>query len=237
MSTAKIEDKLRKLLRLAQQHDSAEEAAVAYAQAQRIATLNGLRLDEVAASEHADEPEPPLVVEKIERMCIDTSRKTVVWRSLLALALAEANNCRMYRSITEQIERLAREAVQRYQWDDKRRYGRGFRLGAVAEVERRLPSPNEVVKERRDDVDARRQQAIVAADAGALASSTTALARVCAAEQHLQRVSQAIDAFEVSVGLKLRKRGFASADANGYHDGRRAGQSIGIKAPAKGLGA
>lgn len=259
-----IQAKITKLLRLADQKDSAEEAAVAYAQAQRLATLHGFNLSDVALDDAETEADVPLVVEDIERMALDTWGKAVAWKGALASAIADANNCKLfyrhhaeggvslvlygqpadmhvvtilYRSIGEQIDRLAKSAVRNrsvLHSSGNRTYGRSFRLGAVATIRRRLPKPDATVAKHRADVDKRRELAVIGDDTQALAVSTQALARVCAAEQHLAAVRKAVDDYEKKLGLK-KGSGFSSADAGGYYDGRQAAKSVTIGSPAKGL--
>lgn len=256
--TVKITSKITKLLRLAEQRDSAEEAAVAYAQAQRLATLHGLNLSDVVLDAAESEQDVPLVVESIEQLTLDEWGKAVAWKVRLVSALAEANKCRsfysservvaygqpadlhvvavLYRSISQQIDRLAKEAVRCYTGrEGSRSYGRSFRLGAVSEVRRRLPRPADLVQEQEQEVNKRRELAVAADNTAALAESTTSLVRVCAAREHIDAVKSAVDAYaEERLNLKAA-RGFAGADVRGYHDGRRAARAVSIAKPAKGL--
>lgn len=260
MTAEHIQAKITKLLRLAEQKDSAEEAAVAYAQAQRLATLHGLNLADVALSQAESEQSVPLVVNAIEQLELEQWRKGVAWKVKLCDALVNANKCKafyssarlvaygqpadlhtvavLYRSIGEQSERLAKAALRSYTGTSSgaRTYGRAFRIGAVAEIRQRLPKPEDLVRERETLVNERRQLAVANDDTAALADATTALVHVCAAQQHLDQVKAALDTYAKDV-LNLSGRGasFAGADSRGYYDGRNAAKAINISAPAKGL--
>ena len=257
MST-NITDKISKLLRLADQRDSAEEAAVAYAQAQRLAVLHGLNLDDVLLSETTQSDDPPLVVADVEETVLEWWGKTVAWRYGLAATIAKCFSCDcysqtdrlvvfgqpadmhnvtvLYRRIAAAIDNLAREAVKHYHGRESSRvYGRSFRLGAVSTIGKKLASASDVVDERRAEVDEQRRLAVAADDMGKLAASTTALARVHAASEHLDRVKAAVDAYGRDV-LKLRKgRDFAACTSNGYYDGRQAARGIDTAKPARAL--
>lgn len=99
MTTDRIEEKIRKLLQLAGNNPSIEEAAVAFARAQDLATAHGLELDDIMQRAEADEaPPPPREVGAIVVEQIETWGKAVAWKCTLGYAISRANNCESYRN-------------------------------------------------------------------------------------------------------------------------------------------
>lgn len=88
-------DRILKLIRLAQNNPSPEEAAVAFAQAQRLATRAGLQIDDllVAAEEH-EAPQAPRVVGEVLQQWIDHWDRAVPWKLAIARAVLRANLCK-----------------------------------------------------------------------------------------------------------------------------------------------
>jgi len=125
--------RIRKLLALASRNSSVAEAASAAAEAQRLMTKYQLEMASVEA--HEGTVAGAVIQEAIE----ESHGKLVRWRSTLAMAVAEANQCRsiwltdgkghkgaltffgtqanvqmakaLFESVAEQIERLTKEAL------------------------------------------------------------------------------------------------------------------------------
>ena len=90
----KIEDRIRKLLRLAADNANVNEAANAFAAAQELATRHALDLDNL--TDVSEEVEPPREVENIEDRWIEQWGKAVPWKLTIAGAVARANGCDEY---------------------------------------------------------------------------------------------------------------------------------------------
>lgn len=90
----KIEERVRKLLRLAQNNPSVEEAATAFAAAQKLATLHALDLDDLGSEDVG--PEAPKEVEIVRCESLDQWKKAIAWKLSLAGGVARANGCRIY---------------------------------------------------------------------------------------------------------------------------------------------
>ncbi len=240
-----IETKLRRLLALAQQQDNENEAAVAFAHAQRLATLHGFDLDSIvdpgACPPSEGEPdESAWAVAQIVEETLDEWSRAVAWKVRLSGHVQRANSCKgyysserlvsygqasdlhvvviMYRSICAAVDRLAREALSGYTGEAARSYGRSFRLGCVSAIGRRLRSQSETVESVRAE--------LAHADYQALARVTTALCRIEAVKSEVDKHTE---------GLHLRGRGGFSAAGDGYGAGLRAGQSVDLARPARGL--
>lgn len=250
-----VEEKIKKLLRLAGQKDSAEEAATAYGQAQRLATLYRLNLADLEDAE-VSELEPRQVEEIEQRLIVEWDR-VVLWKMRLIAALADANACGsfyrsghgtgcyaygqpsdldaiayMYSAIARDVDRIATAAVAAWRGrESPRSYGRSFRLGMVATLKKRLASQRSVVAEAKEDVERARLAAID--DLEAMATATTALARVCAIEVYQEQVEVAIGEYRKGLGLK-GGQSFAGVGA-GYYDGRRAGERVSLARGARAL--
>ena len=141
MTTDKIQEKIRKLLALADNNPSVEEAANAFAAAQRLATLHALDLDDLATGdEHgtADAMPEPREVEKVQQRRIVRWKKVVLWQLRIIGSLARSNGCKhfyssgyggvtvygqpsdiatvqyLYDMIAAQLDKLTRTAVRHY---------------------------------------------------------------------------------------------------------------------------
>lgn len=86
-----IEDKVRKLIRLAGGTSNIHEAATAFARAQALATAHGLNLDDLGDDEESKQP--PREVEEVEQRYLERWKKAVFWKIILAGAVSRANNC------------------------------------------------------------------------------------------------------------------------------------------------
>lgn len=88
----KTKERIKNLLRLAQDGANIHEAANAFAMAQEIATNNNLNLDDISVE---DCQENPVVetVDGIETRQVQTWKKSVIWKLLIAGAVAKANSC------------------------------------------------------------------------------------------------------------------------------------------------
>ena len=261
MSNSKITDRIAKLLKLAGGTPDANEAANAYANAQRLATRHALNLEDIESglteSEAADSLPP---IEGIERRVIESWDKAIAWKVSLAIAIAGANACKvylrrgsegyikaygqprdldrveyLYQAIAADVDRLARRAVADWDGPKSRTYGRDFRIGCAHAISSRLPSADSVIAEARLEVEEARGLACGRDDMAALGSATMALVRVDQAVVYQASVAAAVDAFETK--LKLKKgAGFSGPRrASGYFDGRRAGRSVAL-ARGKALG-
>lgn len=136
----------------------------------------------------------------------------------------------LYSLITSRVEAMAKAAVAEYRGEliaeygsvragvqegehTPRTYGRSFRLGAAAEIARRL----------------RPAQTQVEALAAAETDGSTALVRIEAAAAYLERVDQALTTYGKET-LRLRAgSGFTgSRSSSGYAAGRSAGRGVSL---------
>lgn len=99
MTREKIQDRIRKLLKLAANNPSVEEAAVAFEKAQALANIHALDLheldpdgEEAAEAVPAEKREVEPVVEKM----IVKWKKVVAWKKDLVHAVARANGCQSF---------------------------------------------------------------------------------------------------------------------------------------------
>lgn len=137
MTTDTIEARVRQLLALARNNPEPNEAALAFARAQDLATRHGLELDEIeGADEQSEQAPPPREVEAISSEQIAVcDGKSVYWIVTIACAVARANGCSPYvhrgvgaigqpsdlataryiaQAIIREVDALAVEAVRRY---------------------------------------------------------------------------------------------------------------------------
>lgn len=119
MSPEDVKARVLQLLSLARNNPEPNEAALAFARAQDIATRHGLELDEIEASGDASTDAgsaPAREVEKIAAEAIDVCEgKSVYWRVTIACAVARANGCRPFvRRGTEAVGQPSDLATARY---------------------------------------------------------------------------------------------------------------------------
>lgn len=224
--------RVRKLLELARNNPSIEEAANAFARAQEIAARHALDLDDLATAP----PDAPPRRRDVESVCereIESFNRAAMWKVLLAEAVAGANRCNvyytagkgggitcygqpsdidtvgyMYAAIRVEVDRIANAASR----GKGRSWGRNFRLGAVHEIDKRLKAATiRVVRELQ-------QEAFKV-------GGETALARVSTALEHDVRVRRAVEEFRGYLGLR---RSTHTVGSYGYGDGRKAGRGVGL---------
>lgn len=241
MSDDKIATLIRKLLKLAANNPSAEEAAAAFGRAQELAAKYRLDLDDVGVEEEAEPA--PREVEKIVQQTIEHWNRAVPWKLTIAQAVARANDCRtfyvsgthggitaygqerdlqivsyLYKAISREVDRLARLANVA----GGRSWGRNFRMGAADEIATRLArAQRKVLAEAKEEAFAR--------------GGETALVRIDRAEEYSERVSKAVDDYADSELNLGRGVSFRDASGYGYRDGRRAGSSVAISGGGRAL--
>ena len=229
-------ERVRKLLALARNNPSVEEAAVAFARAQELAARLQLDLDDTSGPPEAPDADRP--VEQIDDLELDTFARAPAWLVELAEAVAHANRCGfywrsgqrgghaggvycygqpsdmaavayMYQAIKREVDRLARHAAR----GKGRSWGRNFRLGAVEEIGHRLQQA--------------RRRAVASAKSEAFEQGgETALVRVDRALEHDQQVRDAVGIYRDEYLNLVPATGFAGAGAYGYDAGRRAGRTV-----------
>jgi len=162
----KVKDRVRKLLALAENNPSVEEAAAAAAQAQRL--MEKYRLDKMMTDLESGKVEEAEIGEDDE--FLDSAGRLSQWRVGLASALADSNSCHiylakgyrktsialvgspedrnmvrfMYDTLSLKIDRMCRIwcAEQSFERGEGRVAGNNFRLGAVATIRERLVDAN-----------------------------------------------------------------------------------------------
>ena len=217
-----IIDKIRKLLahaNSAQTIGSAEEAATFFARAQALATQHRIELASVEIS--ATEPEDPMVTEKVK----ENGKRVMGWRKILAWGMCRSMGVYavyqqgagsfafagrsgdvqtavyLYRAISAEIERLARELAS----GQGRGYANAFKVGAAQTVCHRL----------------RKQHDATMSDARASGVSETALVRV-------EKSTEAAEAWYRQDHRVTTSAPIRSTNGDGLAAGRRAGESINI---------
>lgn len=255
MTAEKIEDRIRKLLALAGQQDNANEAAVAFAQAQRLATMHDLDLDELLMPRQ-EEPPAAREVGQIIKLAIDSWDRVVAWRLTVAGAVARSNNCRtfyrsgrgggvtaygrqhdldvvlrMHHEICNVGEALARAAVAAYRADPELdpRFDDSPRVfGRNFRIGFASAIAQRLPSPEEVLNDARTEAAQQWKALGS-AEPTTALVRVQNAANYLGRVRYRLDEAEASYGLgRGREHGGLGGRGSGYAAGRRAGASVNL---------
>lgn len=227
-------EKAAKLLRLAQS-DNPHEAALAAARAQEI--IDRYRLNAAAIANAAEDHNPgqaPDDAEEIRNYADDPlSADGGTWKALLAQAIADGNQCKIYtcggavciigrasdveivrpffERIAAEVERLAAIHCK----GNGRTYWNNFRLGCVDTIRHRLR------ESARATVEAVKSEAIAAGGQSALVVVQNSLARV-------ERRKEAVEAWARS-NMRLRK----SSTRSSYHHagreaGRRAGHSVNL---------
>ncbi len=132
-------DRILKLIRLAKNNPSPEEAAVAFAQAQTLALRQGLQIDDLlAAAIEEQAPATPREVGAMACEAIDRWDRAIPWKLTIAQAVLRANMCKcaistghgggiqgygspehlataryVYLAIVREVDQLAQAAVAR----------------------------------------------------------------------------------------------------------------------------
>lgn len=231
----RIKAKIAKLVALAGQRDSIEEAAVAFEQAQRLAARYGLSLED-AADDAAESrgfdgvPPPPLDVQAMTKRKIWAWNRAEAWIVTLGEAVSRSHGCRIYQVrgqgggiwaygqprdidaaeymlavMTREIDAMAKRAARSAGGD--RSWSRSYRMGVADAVWSRSKTRIDLVAAERAEVNERRRAAVMADEVGTLGDATVALARVEAAGDYAAQVEAALAEFRRSggLGVKLRK--------------------------------
>lgn len=245
------QDKIRKLLALAKNNTSPEEAATAYARAVELATLAGLDLEDLEdLAKAAETPEPPRTVESIVLRTLDASthRRVCTWRCYVSMGVARScgvghilqggvilvygqpsdldTASTIYTAIAAQVEDMADRAVSEYRTHSYR-------------DPHRDPSPRAWVSawrvgcattifhrlRHRADVVAQKRAELPTAE-------TVALARIDNAAAYLARVAAAVERFaDEQLPRRVDHRALGRiSSASGYRDGRLAGERVSLTA-------
>lgn len=235
MTVDKIKDRIRKLLALAANNPSAEEAAAAYAQASRFALKYQLDLEELGSPLEADDaPELPTLSDVVRRVVHEAKRMST-WRGIVLNALAKANLCRAYNScgsltvfgveknvatvaylfdaVCSQIDEKAKEALRRYDGPRGRTFGNSFRMGAATAVAQRIQiDPARAVDEAAEE---------------AKAIGGNALVRVQRAREYVEANTAVLQKYaSVVLNLGRAKKTRYRHDHDAYVAGRAAGQTV-----------
>lgn len=247
MTKQQIIAKVQKLLALATS-DNPNEAASAAAKAQRL--MDEHKLSTMMLAIETEQPDEPLVnTAKSGGAPIDEAASVPHWRLWLATEIGEANGCAVYRMKygggltrrrTVQLHATGRQSdiecaayLYRYVWReidrlakrDCKGFGKGYannyRLGAVAEIRRRL-------KAEKAATEARAREA-----AGA---NSRALMRIDGALTRLRdRYAEANRWQDENLGLRTLKSR-CSYNARARHEGACAARSIGLGRARNALG-
>jgi hypothetical protein len=248
----RTKERIRKLLALAANNPSIEEAATAFARAQEIAMMHGLDLDDLASETPTDAPvEPPRTVESITRREIDTWKRRVSWRVTIGNAVARANHCDVfytsiglyaygqpsdletvayiYAAITSEVEIMANAAVKAYREDPDAdpRWDESPRTYGRSW---RLGCADAIAQRMP------RPDAMLAKARAALPSDrTTALVRIDNATEFLARVKTKRDCFAQKLDLTTGTPTVGARSFTGYSAGRTAGSSMALASSGRAL--
>jgi hypothetical protein len=244
----RTKDRVRKLLALASNNPSIEEAAVAFARAQEIATAAGLDLDDLGS----DEPiEPPRTVESMTSEQIDSWDKAVPWKVTICHAVARANSCGtfhypgrgggpvaygqpsdlatvkyLYHAIVQQVETMAAEAIRAYKanpdadprWDESPRTYGRSWRLGCADAISQRLPRPEAVVQK-----------VRASIAGQVTGDrSTALVRVDRAADLVASIAVARETFKKGLGLRAGSGFTGARSAGGYSAGRAAGARVSL---------
>jgi len=221
------------LLRLAQS-DNPHEAALAASRAQEIIDRYKLNL---AALDSAPSEEPAEEIRNFKDDPLDTGG---LWKALLAQAVANVNQCKVYTSggnvhiigrpsdvaivrpfhayLAGEIERLA----SRHCRGNSRTYWNNFRLGAVETIKQRLQAS------LASTVETVKAEALAAGNSAALVTVTNSLAII-------EKRKQEVEAW-ARQNMNLRSRTARSSYNNaGREAGRAAGHSVNLHRSAGAL--
>lgn len=258
MNDQNITDKIRKLLKLAADNPNVNEAAVAFAAAQDIATRHALDLDEISTDDEERHDEAPRTVEEItKRFICEFNGKAVYWKLQLADAVTDANGCKyfynshrgitaygqwsdldttaiMFNAIEIQIERLARDAVKVHKDQLIEEWGSLQEATDCGEDSPRTFGRNfrlGAVHEIGHRLRSRKETVSVERrNIKAVGDDTTAaLVRVDRAAEYLVRVDAAVAKFRKGLNLGGGSSfSGATGGGGGYAAGRAAGRTVGL---------
>lgn len=223
----KILDRVRKLLELANS-SNANEAANALGQAQKLMARHGIGEAMLAA----DEPEPTGEIED----CLLHTDGAGSWRGSLALYVARANQCRVYRTGGElrivgyprardaarylytyaasEIDRLCRAAMAA-RGNPGRTWANNFRVGAVSAIGDSL---REAAAQARAEMRREASDGDTLGTGAALVRVNEAIAKIDAHEVDVNRWVRAN--LNLRQGGASRHRYDPSARAEGYRAGK-----------------
>ena len=229
----KITDKIKKLLRLSENNPSLEEAAAAFAMAQKLASLNGLNLDSISTDD-LDSWEAPKL-QNVEERLLFKGVRVPQWRSQLAMHIAKANGCGVYlgysmgkrigiklygqprdmdtveymfKMACREVDRLAANVVGR-----GKSYITGFRVGAAVEIGKKIrESARQALQEGPTDT--------VAEGVALVVRNKLAV--------YTKEVEDALATYSNSLGLRTRRSN--GVNGNGYTAGRAAGATVNVSA-------
>lgn len=239
MELDKVKRQIRNLLALANNNPSAEEAASAAAQAQRL--MEKYRIESIAyTKEGAD-------VEQItSHDPLYTSGRVALWRQHLAKALADANYCTIYMSYSgsrqnsimlvgrksdadavrylflycsNQIEKLCKKYLSdKHLSKSKGRVaGNNFKLGAAKTVADRLEKATSLARKNAEKEFDRKK----------IEGKSTAIVKFSDAVTQLQkRKEELADWMGENLTLKKGPKVNYYADADAYGAGQKAGKKI-----------
>lgn len=245
----KILDKVRKLLALAESADI-HEAAAAAARAQTIIDKHKVDIALLQEEEQEEEREDEAVHRCLDFPLFDCSQMPT-WKWLLAWRLCEVNDCRPWTNTTyeggewartvfvigrdsdaQTIQYMHRYLVTEIDRLSKDHKGKGrtwlnnFRLGAVAEIGKRLKEKRQY--DRKALKQGAEEQVQAGGDAQALVKVENALAR-------LQERDEMVDSW-----MKFNKIKYSSGGSGGAHDegafatGRDAGAGVSLGGTSRG---
>ena len=236
MSTDKIIDKVKKLLRLSTS-DNPNEAALAAAMAQKL--IDQHQLDTALLALDGVEAETNEEIEDFGGRGAWLDEKNATWKGRLGLVIAHLNGCQvyvhsgrlsiigrpsdvdtvryLYGYLTYEVNRLANQAGK----GCGRVWNNNYRLGVVDTIKSKLREQSQKFK------DEARQ---------AVGSNSQALVRVDQALAKIDSRSKEAAAWgKLHLNLRSRSCGRSQADAGARNAGREAGKSITINRAKRGL--
>lgn len=247
----RVLERVRKLLALARNNPSPQEAAVAFARAQELATRCGLQLDDLdGASDACDQAPPPRPVGPVLEARLVEGSRVPGWQQVAVNAICRANGCRAFlrkgfgavdglwaygtvedlavaravlAAVLTEVDALTLAATRVYKADPyvDPRWEPSPRSYAAAF---RAGAADTIAGRlpARDEVMKRARAELGSAQGGALV-------RIDAAGDYLARLEDALDLHAEKLGLmKPRRVKRVVGSARGYFDGRRAGEGVGL---------
>lgn len=266
MNAAKIEDRVRKLLRLAGNNPNVNEAASAFAKAQELATLHGLNLEDLPIDEAAEAA--PRDIGPVCSTEIESWDRAVSWKLTVAEGVARANGCRVsyrsgcgggidahgqdadtkttryvYLAIVRTIDEMARRAVQEYRDDPglDPRFDESPRSYGRSWRIGCADAVRRRLTARAEVVEQRRaevteQRRQAIVGDGDLANATNALVRVAQAEEWIAAAEGALDDFWESQKWGTAQSFAGASSGSGYASGRAAGSTMGLGSGGPAIG-
>lgn len=263
MTLDNIEEKIKKLLRLAADNPNVNEASAAFARATALATRHMLDLDSIDTSDPEQEAAPRREVVSPVFREIEAWRQRVGWKMTIAQAVGEAHLClaswasyglylhgqpdditaaeMLYNQITHQAEGISRQAVRSYAVELTETYGGVRDAVDCGEATPRTFGRNFRIgladAIRRRTKTARQEAETVRAELEAGSEPpSTALVRVDNALAYVEEVTTTVATFfeKETKGKGTSTQG-ASGDG-GYAEGRAAGRDVNMGGTSGALG-